>query len=111
MRGNRFPVVPVERRTVDGIVFASGREAKRYAELKLLERAGEISRLELQPAFPVLIKGQTFCTYTADFSYFERGYWIVEDVKSSGTAKDAAYRLRKKAAVLFHSITVREAMK
>lgn len=108
MRRNRFQVVPVDRRTVDGIVFASGKEAKRYGDLKLLERAGEITHLELQPSFPVLIKGQTFCIYTADFAYREKGYWIVEDVKSSGTAKDAAYRLRKKAAQLFHDITVRE---
>lgn len=110
MSRSRFPVVPVERRTVDGRVFDSGREARRYAELRLLERAGHITHLECQPAFPVSINGQHFCRFTGDFSYFENGQRVVEDVKSSGTAKDAAYRLRKKAAELFHGIKVREAL-
>jgi hypothetical protein len=38
---------------VDGIRFDSKREARRYQELKLLEKAGEIHALELQPVFPL----------------------------------------------------------
>ena len=36
---------------IDMYVFDSTKEAKRYRELKLLEMAGEISNLELQPRF------------------------------------------------------------
>ena len=57
------------RTEVDGITFASKREAKRYSELKLLERAGEITLLELQPRYPLKVDGKLICTYVADFSY------------------------------------------
>jgi hypothetical protein len=104
----RFPVAPKAERTVDGIVFASKREAKRYAFLKLQEKSGVITHLELQPEFKVTINGHILCRYRADFRYFRDGERIVEDCKSSGTAKDAAYRLRKRAAELQYFIQVRE---
>lgn len=106
----RYPVVSIERRTVDGITFASGGEAQLYAKLKLRERAGEISRLELQPEFPVSINGAHFCRYTADFSYLERGTRVIVDRKSSGTRKDQAHKLRRKAAELFFGIEVVEVL-
>jgi hypothetical protein len=101
---------PAKRTTVDGITFDSKREAKRYGELRLLERAGEIVLLNVQPAFPVEINGKPLCTYTADFAYFDvrKQERVIEDVKSSGTRKDTAYRLRKKAAELFYGFTVTE---
>jgi hypothetical protein len=104
---SRFPAV---RTTVDGITFASKREAKRYGELRLLERADVICDLAVQPAFPVSINGLHYCTYTADFSYLEveGARPVIEDVKSSGTRKDAAYRLRKKAAELYYGIKITE---
>ena len=105
---SRFPVAPRSERTVDGVVFDSKREAKRYAELKLLQRAGAISALEVQPSFEVRICGHLFCRYTADFGYVENGKPVVEDTKSTGTRKDAAYRLRKKAAELAHGIKITE---
>lgn len=108
---NRFKVSPVEKRTLGGVVFASKKEMKRYAELRLLERAGEIRGLELQPEFRVSINDQHFCTYTADFAYTEKGERIIEELKSTGTAKDAAYRLRKKAAELFYGIKVKVIIK
>ena len=108
---NRFKVSPVEERTLGGVVFASKKEMKRYAELRLLQRAGEVQDLELQPEFRVSIAGQHYCTYTADFAYTEKGERIVEELKSTGTAKDAAFRLRKKAAELFYGIKVRMIIK
>lgn len=104
----RFKVSRVEERTVDGIVFDSKGESKRYAQLKLAEKAGMIKDLRLQPEFPVLINGKPFCTYTPDFQYWDvtTGQMITEDVKSTGTAKDAAYRLRKKAAELYYGIKI-----
>ena len=107
-RRGRYPVVPVERRTVDGIVFASGGEAQLYAQLKLRERAGEISHLEPHPAFRVSINGDHFCRYTADFSYFENGEQVVVEKSSTGTRKEPARKLRRKAAELFYRIKIME---
>jgi hypothetical protein len=106
----RFRRTPKEHRTFEGIVFDSQRECARYAELRRRERAGLIFNLERQPAFVVEIAGRRFCKYTADFSYAltPGGTRIIEDCKSSGTAKDPAYRLRKKAAQLFFGITIHE---
>jgi hypothetical protein len=112
-RRSRFQVAPKEQRTVDGVVFASKKEATRYGLLKLRERIGEITDLKLQPKFPIEIAGKPFATYSADFSYFDRllGKTVIEDVKSKGgTEKDAAFRLRKKAAELAHGIEVVEVL-
>lgn len=63
---------------VDMYVFDSIRESQRYKELKLLERAGEISNLELQPKFLLQDSfkknGKTYrkIEYIADFSYCQR---------------------------------------
>ncbi|MEJ0095116.1 MAG: DUF1064 domain-containing protein [Methylocella sp.] len=112
----RFGVSPVTERTVDGLVFSSKREARRYAILKQMERVGEITHLECQPAFDIMINGVKFCTYTADFGYFRRGVVdrVIEDVKGrgkGGTAGDPAYRLRKRAAELYFGIRVTEVLK
>lgn len=68
---------------------------RRYAELKMLERAGEISELELQPRFelcPATKHGRAIF-YVADFRYRENGEVIVEDVKGH---KTEVYKLKKK---------------
>ena len=76
---------------VDMYVFDSAKEAKRYKELKLLERAGEISNLELQPRFLLQESfrknGRVYrkIEYIADFQYIENGKTIVEDVKGIQT--------------------------
>ena len=112
-RKGRFAVSAKEDRTVNNRVFDSKKEATRYAELKNMERAGLIECLELQPSWDVFINGQKLCRYSADFSFLDKktGRPVVEDTKSSGTAKDAAYRLRKRAAELAHGITVREVLR
>lgn len=74
---------------IDGIVFASKLEAKRYTELKLLEKQGIIKDLELQPSYDLMPSfkkdNKTYrkSTYKADFSYFdiENDKTIVEDTK------------------------------
>lgn len=70
-----------KKTVVDGITFDSKKEAARYQELKLLEQAGEISNLELQPEYEVIITKK----YKADFLYTEKGKTIVEDVKGFKT--------------------------
>ena len=72
---------------IDGIEFDSKAEAKRFCELKLLEKARKIKDLTLQPCFilqPSFKKnGKTYrkIEYIADFQYEENGQVIVEDVK------------------------------
>lgn len=106
---SKYRVSAKEERTLDGIVFDSKSEMVRYAELRILQAANEISMLMCQPEFKVEINGQHYCTYTADFEYHDEriGEWVYEDVKSVATAKEPAFRLRQKAAELFHGIKIR----
>ena len=64
---NKYKAV---KTTIDGIEFDSKREAKRYTELKILEKAGHITHLELQPEYQITINGVNICKYRADFRYF-----------------------------------------
>lgn len=91
----RIQVAPKEERTLDGILFASKAEMNRYAELKMLERAGIIKNLELQPRFPLLAgnKKDRGTSYFADFAYEENGHRVVEDVKGH---KTDVYKLKRK---------------
>jgi len=97
--GSKFGNRPVE---IDGVRFDSGKEARRYNELKLLERAGQIKNLELQPRFLLQEafkhNGETHrkIEYVADFRYIEDGKQVVEDVKSVITKKHPVYALKKK---------------
>ncbi len=89
-----------KRTTVDNITFHSKGEARRYAELKLMERAGLIQNLELQPKFMLLeaftdedgVRHRSI-TYTADFRYMENGFFIVEDFKGRETE---VFKLKRK---------------
>lgn len=92
---------------LDGIQFDSKREAKRYSELKLLERAGVIQNLRLQVKFELIPKqqGERACTYIADFVYEENGQTVVEDAKGMKT-KD--YIIKRKLMLWIHGIKIRE---
>lgn len=84
--------VPTE---FDGIKFHSKKEAKRYAELLVLERAGRITNLERQVKFPLIGKDGPILTptgkqahYVADFRYVDwdlDGIWVIEDAKGYQT--------------------------
>lgn len=112
---NKFNAV---KKTVDGIKFDSTREAKRYEELKLLERAGKIKSLRVQVSYP-LVKSVKYknakrakpeMIYTADFEYWdiENNELVVEDVKSVATAKLTDYIMRRHMMLAFHGIEVFE---
>ena len=99
----------------DGFEFHSEKEKRRFLELKMLEKAGEITDLILQPKFTFPLRyvhshrlGKEI-TYTADFQYKERtGDIVVEDVKSVPTAKIEAYKIKKALMKHFFGITVLE---
>lgn len=99
-----------EKTEIDGIKFASKRESKRYGELKLLERAGEIRFLRLQPKFPLIVGETKVAEYWADFAYVRNvdDVQIIEDVKSPITRKNPVYRLKFKimAAMGLHIVEV-----
>lgn len=102
----------------NGIVFDSRKEANRYAELKLLERAGKIAELQLQKEY-VLIPAQyrivngkkkcieKSCKYKADFDYYdcEKRENVCEDTKGFKT-KD--YIIKRKLMLYVHGIRIVE---
>lgn len=113
----------------DGQAFDSVKEARRWLELSLLEKAGEITDLRRQVEFPLLPTQREASTevykkgenkgkpkpgkviekpvvYVADFVYkTKEGETVVEDTKGFKT-KD--YVLKRKMLLYFHKIKIRE---
>ena len=99
---------------IDGETFDSKREAKRYLELKLLERAGEIKDLQRQVKY-ILIPSQKRdgkvvereCAYISDFEYYDAhtGELVVEDTKGMRT-KD--YIIKRKLMLYNYDIRIKE---
>ena len=97
-----------KRVVVDGIRFDSKREAARWQELKLLERAGEIKGLERQVEYELIPKqpGERAVKYIADFRYIDHdGKTVVEDTKG---VKTPVYILKRKLLLWVHGIRVVE---
>ena len=109
-------------------VFDSKKEYRRWVELSLLERAGEITNLQRQVQFILLPeqrapgtetykkgprKGQVKpgpvlerkVTYIADFMYFENGEPVVEDVKGLRTKE---YVIKRKLMLYTYGIRIKE---
>ena len=88
-----------QKTVVDGITFDSKRESERYAELRVLLKAGVIKHLELQPSFELQegfeCKGKKYrpIIYKADFAYMEGDTYVVEDVKGMETD---VFKLKRK---------------
>lgn len=123
-----------EKVLYDGIEFDSKKEAKRYMELKLLLKAGQIKNLELQkeyvllpnqyaPSTEVFKRGQNKgkpkqgqllergVSYFADFVYEENGEIVVEDVKGYRDPSSSVYAkfvLKKKMLLYFYGLHIRE---
>ena len=98
-----------------GITFDSQKEARRYAELRLLERGGVITDLRLQVKFDLIPaqkdeNGKVIeraVTYVADFTYTDKrtGEFVVEDTKGM---KNKCYILKRKMMLHFCGIRIRE---
>ena len=92
------------RTEVDGITFSSKKEAKRYQELLLLKRAGEISGLQIQPRFSIDIDGKHICNVVLDFSYQNKnGAFVYEDTKGLDTPIS---KLKRKLVEAIYKIKV-----
>lgn len=111
--GNKFHA---EKVVLDGYTFGSGAEARRYQELLLLQRAGEINGLEVHPTYKFYVNTIYVGRYTPDFVYREKGWLtgqgqfedVVEDVKGGKATKTEAYGLRKRLMWAIHGIRIRE---
>jgi hypothetical protein len=100
-KSNKYSAQRVE---VDGITFDSKKEARRWGELKLLERAGEIIELRRQVVIPLVgryapllaRKGRQM-RITVDFGYVEvaSGLTVYEDAKGMPTRD---YEVRRSVA-------------
>jgi hypothetical protein len=90
---------------VDGVVFASKKEASRYVALKLRLAAHQITDLELHPAYLIVINGVKICKYIADFRYFDKAMdkQVIEDVKGVRTP---VFNIKKKLVEAVYGIEV-----
>jgi hypothetical protein len=86
-RNTKYNVADKRERTSEGIVFASKMEMRRYEQLRVLEEAGEISGLILQPRYEIISAGRRnkAHVYTPDFQYTEDGRIVIEEVKGRKT--------------------------
>lgn len=102
--------------TVDGIEFDSKAEAKRYVQLKAMEKVGEIVDLRIQVPFELIPaqdkagRKEKPVVYVADFTYRDRdGAFVVEDTKSAPT-KTREYVIKRKLMLQVYGIAVREVL-
>lgn len=119
--GNRKTVV-------DGITFDSKKEANRFRELQLLERAGKITALQRQVKYVLIPTQREFsneiykkgahqghfkpgkvlekeCSYIADFAYIQDGAYVVEDTKGVRTE---VYKIKRKLMLERYGIQIKE---
>lgn len=91
---------------VDGVLFDSKREAAYYSELKIREKAGEVSGIDLQRAFPIIIGGEKVGKYISDFAFIDHlqeDRLRVIDVKGFDTPLS---RFKRKCVSAFYQIKV-----
>lgn len=107
-----------EKQESDGLKFDSKKEERRYYKLKTMLKCGLITNLRHHVRFDV-VPGVKFPSkksktaaryYEADFVYFDvkKGQEIVEDVKSSSTAKNPVYTLKKQLMMHLYNIEIQE---
>lgn len=101
-----------KKTTLDGLVFDSKREARRYVELRAMERSGEISnlqrqvRVELIPSFDCDGKHFRGIYYVVDFTYTDAdGNTVWEDVKGM---KTSVYLIKRKLVAYRYGKIIKE---
>ena len=107
-----------EKTTLDGVEYDSKKEANRYAQLKILERIGEIKNLRRQVKYVLIPKQKKSdgtiereCYYKADFVYDKDGKTVVEDVKgyrNPSTAAYGIYTIKRKLMLERYGIEIKE---
>lgn len=104
MSYSKYRAIPT---IVDGIRFASRKEAQRYCTLRMLQEKGFIRELKLQVPFILIEKSQygREIKYVADFTYYENDKFVVEDVKG---VKTDVYKLKKRLLAEKYGIEIKE---
>lgn len=111
----------------DILVFDSGKECNRWEELKAMEQRGEISDLQRQVVYTLVpaqymeklvvvrnkeklkkYRAEAPITYKADFTYYQDGKLVVEDVKSEMTRHLPDYVMKRKLMLYIHGIKLKE---
>lgn len=112
----------------DGMTFDSAKEYRRYCELKLLEKAGEITDLQMQVKFVLIpsqrepdiigVRGGTKkgkliekeCAYYADFVYTDKnGQRVVEDTKGyRGGGAYTVFTIKRKLMLYVYNLRIKE---
>lgn len=116
MAGNKYGA----RKVIDPVTgekFDSAKEHRRWCELRLLERAGKITKLRRQVKYVLIpaqydgkVKLESETSYIADFVYKdETSSEIVEDTK--GYKKGAGYQLfviKRKLMLQKYGVRIKE---
>jgi len=94
---------------VDGELFDSKKEAKRYSELRLLLKHGVIGFLARQVQYELNEGGTHSLIYIADFVYINRetGQTIVEDVKGNKATQTQEFKKKKRLMKKIHGIEIK----
>lgn len=91
---------------VNGIKFQSKREAKRYQRLLLLQKAGDVVKIELQVKYELVVNSEKICAYIADFRVtWASGNITVEDAKGFATP---VYKIKRALMKAIYGITIKE---
>lgn len=93
------------RTEIDGIRFDSKKEGEYYAALKIREKAGEVSNVEMQRSYALTVDGFLICTYRADFVFWDaiEHRQRVIDVKGVATP---VFIIKQKLMRACHGITI-----
>jgi hypothetical protein len=92
--------------SLDGILFDSAAESRRWQELTLMEKCGDISDLQRQVVYKLVVNEKLICSYRADFVYRDfDGHTVVEDVKG---VKTPVYRIKAKLMKALYGIEISE---
>lgn len=107
--GTRVSKYRAIRTEVDGIKFASKKEASYYQQLMLLQKAGQIRALVLQKSWPLKVNDELICVYRSDFDFDElrNGQWVEVTADAKGF-KTPEYKIKKKLMKAIYGIEIRE---
>jgi Protein of unknown function (DUF1064) len=111
--GKRASKYGNQRIKAAGVSFDSKSEARRWQELQLLQRAGEIRDLSLHPRFSLDVDGHHICYYVGDYAYEARDpkspkNWIkvCEDRKAGRVTQTDVFKLKRKLMWAIYRIDI-----
>lgn len=95
----------------DGHLFPSEKEAQCWMDLRVLEKAGEISELRKQYPLGITVNGEHICILIVDFRFKDKkGVYRYQDAKGrkGGGVQYAMFKLKQKLALASNKVVVEE---